>query len=255
MVLSVKCYLIFCKDNEVKKFRLYGFGEKDLEKLLAVLREKQMKYMEIEKRFALVETYEKNASEALFSERKREHSSTVCTDLADDKTVKGEYLLPPKQLIAKEKNTVRKIGLIFLGLTIFLALFTVREIIAGETVAPLLVVILCAAFLMLLMLPVHFLTMKQKERICARRILIGGEFIQIGEDTYTYTGTESIRLTSPRKESDSIFPVQRYLTVRAGGKKHKYWLGSQSSFGDYEKLCQELEQAMVFYPMKLEYGK
>ena len=207
MVLSVKCYLIFCKDNEVKKFRLYGFGEKDLEKLLAVLREKQMKYMEIEKRFALVETYEKNASEALFSERKREHSSTVCTDLADDKTVKGEYLLPPKQLIAKEKNTVRKIGLIFLG------------------------------------------------RICARRILIGGEFIQIGEDTYTYTGTESIRLTSPRKESDSIFPVQRYLTVRAGGKKHKYWLGSQSSFGDYEKLCQELEQAMVFYPMKLEYGK
>ncbi|MCI5944886.1 MAG: hypothetical protein MRZ41_09350 [Eubacterium sp.] len=166
-----------------------------------------MKYMEIEKRFALVETYEKNASEALFSERKREHSSTVCTDLADDKTVKGEYLLPPKQLIAKEKNTVRKIGLIFLG------------------------------------------------RICARRILIGGEFIQIGEDTYTYTGTESIRLTSPRKESDSIFPVQRYLTVRAGGKKHKYWLGSQSSFGDYEKLCQELEQAMVFYPMKLEYGK
>ena len=207
LVLSVKCYLIFCKDNEVKKFRLYGFGEKDLEKLLAVLREKQMKYMEIEKRFALVETYEKNASEALFSERKREHSSTVCTDLADDKTVKGEYLLPPKQLIAKEKNTVRKIGLIFLG------------------------------------------------RICARRILIGGEFIQIGEDTYTYTGTESIRLTSPRKESDSIFPVQRYLTVRAGGKKHKYWLGSQSSFGDYEKLCQELEQAMVFYPMKLEYGK
>ena len=151
LVLSVKCYLIFCKDNEVKKFRLYGFGEKDLEKLLAVLREKQMKYMEIEKRFALVETYEKNASEALFSERKREHSSTVCTDLADDKTVKGEYLLPPKQLIAKEKNTVRKIGLIFLG------------------------------------------------RICARRILIGGEFIQIGEDTYTYTGTESIRLTSPPK--------------------------------------------------------
>ena len=207
LVLSVKCYLIFCKDNEVKKFRLYGFGEKDLEKLLAVLREKQMKYMEIEKRFALVETYEKNASEALFSERKREHSSTVCTDLADDKTVKGEYLLPPKQLIAKEKNTVRKIGLIFLG------------------------------------------------RICARRILIGGEFIQIGEDTYTYTGIESIRLTSPRKESDSIFPVQRYLTVRTCGKKHKYWLGSQSSFGDYEKLCQELEQAMVFYPMKLEYGK
>ena len=151
MVLSVKCYLIFCKDNEVKKFRLYGFWEKDLEKLLAVLREKRMKYMEIEKRFALVETYEKNASEALFSERKREHSSTVCTDLADDKTVKGEYLLPPKQLIAKEKNTVRKIGLIFLG------------------------------------------------RICARRILIGGEFIQIGEDTYTYTGTESIRLTSPPK--------------------------------------------------------
>ena len=207
MVLSVKCYLIFCKDNEVKKIRLYGFGEKDLEKLLAVLREKQMKYMEIEKRFALVETYEKNASEALFSERKREHSSTVCTDLADDKTVKGEYLLLPKQLIAKEKNTVRKIGLIFLG------------------------------------------------RICARRILIGGEFIQIGEDTYTYTGIESIRLTSPRKESDSIFPVQRYLTVRAGGKKHKYWLGSQSSFGDYEKLCQELEQAMFFYPKKLEYGK
>ena len=207
LVLSVKCYLIFCKDNEVKKFRLYGFWEKDLEKLLAVLREKRMKYMEIEKRFALVEIYEKNASEALFSERKREHSSTVCTDLADDKTVKGEYLLPPKQLIAKEKNTVRKIGLIFLG------------------------------------------------RICARRILIGGEFIQIGEDTYTYTGIESIRLTSPRKESDSIFPVQRYLTVRAGGKKHKYWLGSQSSFGDYEKLCQELEQAMVFYPMKLEYGK
>ena len=151
LVLSVKCYLIFCKDNEVKKFRLYGFWEKDLEKLLAVLREKRMKYMEIEKRFALVETYEKNASEALFSERKREHSSTVCTDLADDKTVKGEYLLPPKQLIAKEKNTVRKIGLIFLG------------------------------------------------RICARRILIGGEFIQIGEDTYTYTGTESIRLTSPPK--------------------------------------------------------
>ena len=151
LVLSVKCYLIFCKDNEVKKFRLYGFGEKDLEKLLAVLREKQMKYMEIEKRFALVETYEKNASEALFSERKREHSSTVCTDLADDKTVKGEYLLPPKQLIAKEKNTVRKIGLIFLG------------------------------------------------RICARRILIGGEFIQIGEDTYKYTGTDSIRLTSPPK--------------------------------------------------------
>ena len=70
LVLSVKCYLIFCKDNEVKKFRLYGFGEKDLEKLLAVLREKQMKYMEIEKRFDLVETYEKTLQRRFFRKGK-----------------------------------------------------------------------------------------------------------------------------------------------------------------------------------------
>lgn len=64
---------------------------------------------------------------------------------------------------------------------------------------------------------------------------------------------EKIRLTSPRKKSSSIFPVQRYIYVSANGMTKKYWLGSEVSFRAYGSLCRSLELSMVLHPSKLRY--
>lgn len=109
------------------------------------------------------------------------------------------------------------------------------------------------ALMLLALLLAMYIGLARKRGICAERIVTDGEHLTIGGDYYSYAYIEKIRLTSPRKKSSSIFPVQRYIYVSANGMTKKYWLGSEVSFRAYGSLCRSLELSMVLHPSKLRY--
>lgn len=234
---DVKCYLIFVTPEGYKRFRLYGFGERDLEKVLEAIRSAQAECLPQEEKAAIVREYEDETFEAL----------------AEGREGYNEFLLPASVLIKKERECLRKISLVMLGIILVVGIMDTYEILVNRTFRVRLLFLTILAVLLLIFLIVMYAGLGRKKRNCAERIVIEGNHLKVGEQYYSYAGIERIRLTSPRKRSDSIFPLQRYLYISADGRTKKYWLGSEASFGAYEELCHSLERGMVMTPNKLKY--
>lgn len=234
---TVKCYLIFAIPDGYRRCRIYGFGERDLEKVLEAIRNTQAEHLTEEEKAAIAREYSDEAFEALLEGREGNN----------------EFSLPASVLIRKEKECLKKISLVMAGIVIAVGMMDTYEIFVNHTFSIRLLFLSMLAFTLLIILIVMYAGQVRKKRICAGRIMIDGDHLRIGEQYYSYSGIERICLTSPRKKSDSIFPVQRYMYVSADGRKKKYWLGSEASFGAYESLCQSLEKGMVLAPNKLKY--
>lgn len=234
---DVECYLIFALPEGYKRFRLYGFGERDLERVLEAIRSAQAGYLTEEEKAAIAREYEDEVFEALAEGRKGYN----------------EFSLPASVLIKKERKCLKKISLIMLGIILIAGIMDTYEIFVKNTFSFQLLFLTMLALLLLIFLTVTYAGLGRKKRICAERIIIDGDRLRIGEKCYSYASIEKLQLTSPRRRSDSIFPVQRYMRVSAGGGTEKYWLGSEASFGSYEELCQSLERGMVLTPNKLKF--
>ena len=57
--ISVKCFLVFRRTEDIKRCRLHGFREKDMEKTLSAIRIRQARQLMPEKRIAIAESYKK----------------------------------------------------------------------------------------------------------------------------------------------------------------------------------------------------
>lgn len=235
--MTVKCYLLFAAQDGIKTCSLYGFGEKELERVLEAIRTAQAKNLSEEEKTAIVKEYSDEVSEALIQGRESEN----------------EFLLPASDLIRKEKVLLRRISLLVAVIAILIGIIDTHEIFVRQTFSVQLLLITMLAVILPVFMIVMYAGLGRKRRSCAERIVIDGSHLQVGRHYYSYAGIEAVRLTSPRKRSSSIFPVQRYLYICAAGKTTKYWLGSESSFGAYESLCESLERGMVLYPDKLRY--
>lgn len=234
---TVKCYLLFAAPDGIMTCRLYGFGEKELEKVLEAIRNMQAKHLPEEEKAAIVKEYEDEVSEALIQGRESEN----------------EFLLPVSDLIRREKNFLKKISLVAAVIVVLIGVIDAFEIFVRQTFSIRLLFMTVLGAMLLVFIIAMYVGLGRKRRRCAERIVIDGDHLQIGRHYYSYAGIESVRLTSPRKRSSSVFPVQRYLYIHAVGKTTKYWLGSEVSFEAYESLCRSLERGMVLYPDRLRY--
>ena len=234
---AVKCYFIFITSDGYKRCRLYGFGEKDLERALEAVRKAQAEHMTDEEKAAIVKEYSDEVSEALIQGREGEN----------------EFQLPASVLMKKERKYLRKISLIMVGIVCAVAMLDVKEIFVNRTFSMKLVYMTLLAFMLLVCVIVMYAGLIIRRGLCGERIVIDGDHLKVGGDYYSYSCIETIRLTSPRKRSSSVFPVQRYMYVSAGGRTKKYWLGSEVSFREYESLCGRLEQGMILSPAKIRY--
>ncbi|MCI8550726.1 MAG: hypothetical protein HFI68_09090 [Lachnospiraceae bacterium] len=236
--ITVKCYLVFEKQGEIRKIRLYGFREKELETVLAALKREQTELLTEEEKTEVVGRYSEAAAEALIYHTEGEN----------------EFHLPAPVLIAKEWACLKKISLVVAGVVIIVGILDVRAALAGGAFSfQLLYLTLLASMLLILLLAVGAgLHIKRKH--CAEKVIIGGEYLLVGEQYYPYSQIQKIRLTSPRKQSSSVFPVQHYLYVTGWEGTRKYWLGSDVSFPEYGILCKKLEQALAFWPDKQIYA-
>ena len=234
---TVKCYLVFASPQGDCTCRLYGFGEKELEDVLGAVRNARAEHMTYEEKSAMIKEYSDEVSEALIQGR----------------TGENEFLLPAAALIRKEKDYLKKIALITAGVVTMTGLLDAREILIDHTFSLQLLFLTILAIGMLACVIVLYAGLEWKRRICAERIVVDGEHLLVGRQYYSYAGLKAVCLTSPRKRNSSVLPVQRYMYIFAAGKRRKYWLGSEASFGAYDRLCRCLEEGMILYPGILRY--
>lgn len=235
--ITVKCYLFFKSADGFRKYCLYGFSEKDLEHLLTAIRNCQSDSLTEEEKTAIAEQYSEEAWNALMKGTENPY----------------EFQLPSILLISREKSSLKKIGAILLCAMLAVALLDAHALLSEGMLTMQLL------FLTVLILPVPFFLLvisvglRRKRSICAEKIIIGKSYLQIHDRTYSYSYIRQLYLTSPRKKSSSIFPVQRYMYLTTLEGKRKYWLGSEASFGEYHRLCASLEQALISSPDKLKW--
>lgn len=234
---TVKCCLLFALPDGIKRCRLHGFGEKDLERLLEAIRTAQAAHLTDEEKAVIVEKYEDEVSEALIRGR----------------AGSNEFLLPASVLAEKETVHLRRISLLAAGVVAVVGLTDASAILIRHTFSLQLLYLTMLALALLMIVSGLYAGLRIRRRICAEKIVIDGEHLQVGRQYFAFLHIDQIRLTSPRKRNSSVFPVQRYMYVLTAGKTRKYWLGSEVSFPAYERLCRNLEQGMVMYPDKLRY--
>lgn len=234
---TVKCWLIFDTSEELIRCRLYGFGEQDLETLLAVIRSEQARLLTDDEKAAIVQEYENEASEALIHGQEGSN----------------EFQLPSELMIKKERKCLGRISLVIFVVAVAVGILDAQAILIRNTLSLQLLFLTLCVFMLVCLDIALYIGLAVKKRICAERIIIEGEHLRVGIQNYSYSGIEKIRMTSPRSSSSSVFPVQRYMYVSSENRTVKYWLGSEVSFPCYGLLCRSLELAMVRYPDRLKY--
>lgn len=112
-----------------------------------------------------------------------------------------------------------------------------------------------ALILMTLELLMERGTVRQKKAMCPRYIVVKKDSIIVNEMHLTKEDIEKLVITDGNLHSSSLLPVQRYLKIYTGGKKYKYWLGSEYSLD--EKTYQLLADLLLHFfdrePNKLKF--
>ncbi len=166
---------------------------------------------------------------------------------------RNEFVLPAAELIKKEKKCLKRISMVILAVVLAVGALDVWAVMEERSFNMKLLFLTMMALALVILLFAEYLGLYVRRKIGAEKISIDGEHLRIDGRYYSYLGIQKIRLTSPRKKSSSIFQTHRYLYILDGEGKRKYWLGSEASFDEYDRLCKSLERAMVSYPEKLEY--
>lgn len=243
--VSTKIYLSFSYLNGTKAYQLFEFSETDLEQVLQFIREQCSANMPMEEKLAVRDSLN-NMQEVTAGGEDRQEA------VSGDSSFKV-FSLFPEQIRQRERRTILKIGgiwIMILAAILILLLFGFSNS-SGTSFK----LIFCSflGVIMLVSVPFQLLRLSWRMKCCPEVIRIGGNAMWVGEKYVPYIGVASIRMTSPRKESDSVFPVQYWMTIKENGEKHRYYLGSQASYGEYRELCNSLEQALIMRPDKLKY--
>lgn len=224
--ITLKIYLNFFYRNGTKAYRLFEFSEVELEQVIQSIREQCSENMPVEEKLAVQDS---------FNNMQEDSPSNM-------------FSLSPEEIGQYERKTILKIGGICIILLAVMMIFILCGIDSFKVIfSVLLLCIMLGATLVLL------LRLSWKIKRCPESIRVGGNAVWVGEKYFSYTSVSDISMTSPRKKSDSIYPVQYWMTIKENGEKYKYWLGSQASYGEYRHLCKIFEQALLMYPNKLRY--
>lgn len=99
-----------------------------------------------------------------------------------------------------------------------------------------------AALTVLIGIPSSLIKLSLNSKRVPESIYVGSSSLRLGNQSIGLQHMKSIEMTSMKKTSSSIFPVQRYLIIRTDTKKERFWLGSQISLTDseYAKICNML---------------
>lgn len=209
--------------------RLYGFGEKAFERIADDIRCMQAENIPLEEKVSA-------ETQSLY-----EPIVLLSADGSD-----GEYFVAREKIIREEKKLIGKIAAISIAIAAVLVFIGLDGAGFKEIIA------LMIAACMAISCPFLLIGCFKKAKLFPEKIEISGEHLYIGEEHFTLTGIDRAVLTSPRKKSDSIYPVQYYLKIKDGGKVHKYWLGSsllcENYYGD---LCKAMSKAFAMFPKKL----
>ena len=225
VIVSTKVYLYFRNPNGTKAYRLFGFSDRKLEQVMQYIREQRSNNMPIEEKV-----------EAL-------------NPLKED-TPFNDIVISSAQIRHDERKMILRISGIGLILLVFAFIAVLVHVGMEISLIINILFLLCVLFGAVLIQLQH---LSRKLMHCPEIIRINKNAMWIGEKCFSYTGISYINMTSPRKENNSIFPVQYWMTVEESEKTFKYWLGSQASFGEYEDFCKTLEQAMLMHADKLRY--
>lgn len=247
--IATKIYLSFSYLNGTKVYRLFEFSEMELEQVIQFIREQCSENMPVEEKLAVWDSLNNIQNVTSGWENMPEAGErSVGVD-----SPSNMFSLSPAEIRWNERKTILKIGGIWLIILAAMLIFILCGFSqsSGESFK----MIFCVFLLCLLLaaVPVQLLQLSWKLKRCPESIRISGNAMWVGEKYFPYIGVSYISMTSPRKKSDSIFPVQYWMTIKENGEKHKYWLGSQASYGEYRELCKILEQALIMRPNKLKY--
>ena len=221
-VTSYKCGL---KLNG-RYVRLYGFGEKAFERLADDIRRMQSENIPPEEKISA-------ETQSLYE--------PIVLLLAD-----GNYFVPYEKIIQGEKMLIGKIAAISIAIAAVLVFIGLDGAGFKEMIA--LIIAACMA----ISCPFLLIGCFKRAKLFPEKIELSGEHLYIGEEHFTLTGIDCAVLTSPRKKTDSIYPVQYYLKIKDGGKVHKYWLGSSLLCENYYgELCKEMSRAFAMFPKKM----
>lgn len=115
---------------------------------------------------------------------------------------------------------------------------------------------ICAVF-MVISLPVMAVRLVLNQKRCPHKVSRDGNFLFLDDKSFSMSQIEKIVMTDVNAKSSSIFPLNRYVKIYANNKKHKYWVGSESSlpYQEYQKFCREIERMFISEPAKIVYDQ
>lgn len=245
--ITLKIYLNFSYLNGTKSYRLFEFSEEELEKAIQYIREQRNENMPVEEKIAVLDSLNNMQNATMVSESLYEDER----ETVQDKTPLNVFSLSRLEIKQYEQNTLLKIAGICLGLLVFLLVCFWCKFFSMEDFKVIFAMLIGG--ITLAAVPFLLLWLFWKLKHCPQTIRICSDAMWVDEKYFTYTGLSYISMTSPRKQSDSAFPVQYWMTIKKNGEKHKYWLGSEASYGEYKELCKTLEKALIMHPNKMRY--
>lgn len=171
------------------------------------------------------------------------------------------FELDAEQIIKREWKSIRNNSLMWIGLTAVMAVL-VMLLKLGEhdtyrygqrwykSIAYLLV-----SFVLVLEIPFEVIRTKRNAKRCLYELSFKGDHLMINDDHYMIPDIQLLTVTHESIESRSLYPVQRYITIRDHDGIHKYWVGSESSIlrEDYRSVVGILVSAFVNYPEKIKH--
>lgn len=225
------------------------------------IRRRYIVYYNEKKEEKLIRLYDFNASDIeTFFEKWRIQQSEHISPLEKSEIVYEaqrdpySFYLSPDDILSSEKRSLLKIAIIELifSLSGILVIFLTKNEISLMPLVGLVITIL--SILMLLIEPVRFYLLHKRGRTCPKSITYMGTFIMVDNNRFCLNEIMEIKMTSPRKKSNSIYPTQYFLCIEPkDGKKIRYWLGSESSFHEYSELCSFVADSMITFSEKFRF--
>lgn len=174
-------------------------------------------------------------------------------DMIQDSSKSSSKLeLPVENIIRLEWKSVRFNSFIFIAAT--LAIGIIVFFLGDEYANVKYLALLIASVLCVMEIPIEIIKTKMNIKRCPEFIEAAGEHLIIGEHYFVVSDIEKITLTSLDCKSSSIYPVQRYMTIKTDAQKYKFWLGSENSGinDEYKIIYGFIRCAFINEPSKFE---
>lgn len=164
-----------------------------------------------------------------------------------------KLVLGKAEIIMREAKNIKTNSLIALGIcAAIIILALILKIRQNMPFVEFFIIAVCACFFAI-KIPFEIKRLSKNINMCPEYIDFQGEHLMIGDDHFLISDIESVIITAPGSSSSSIYPVQRYLTIKSVHGSFKYWLGSEASIStdNYKKIIGKLNEAFIYCPEKI----